>query len=248
MVCLAVLAAVGGSSQATALSVSGGNPSSSLFCSRLANRAEAAQNRFTSLNSKVSSAWQSQDTRLKNLAGDVDDEVKAARDRIDDQRKLNFAKLEDKATTDGQKQAVSTYETAILSAVDTRRAIVDAARDTFRVAVADAIKSRRTNLSNQVHGLQDAISVAYSTAQTSCSGGVDPSTVRSTLIDSLKSSRQTYAELRKDDSNIRTVIAGIAKSRNITIKSANQDFLTSVKKAVETLKAAFGDEANKLQA
>lgn len=124
--------------------------------------------------------------------------------------------------------------------------MVDAARDSFRVSLADTVKSRRTNLSNQASGLQSAVSVAFTTAQSGCDSGVDPATVRSTLLDSLRTSRQTFANLRKSDTDIKDEIAALAKTRNQTIKAADETFLNSVKQAVTTLKTAFGEASDSI--
>jgi len=240
MLVLVLLTATSAVDSATALGVRSGGTTD--FCSTLNVRADAAQNRFKKLRRQVSSAWDSQDTRWAGLNKQFSEQVQAARDKIDDQRQLNFAKLEDRADTDAQRSAVSTYESVVTGAANTRRSAVDAARATYRDAAEAAIKARRANLSNQASGLSSAVSVAYATAEASCQGGVDMTTVRTTLLESLKTSRQTFAEQRDNDDAIRDQLASYVKTRNATIKAADKAFVQTVQDAATDLKAAFGSD------
>lgn len=242
---LAVLTALSTVGSATALSTQQ-TTTGAAFCKTLAAKADAAEDRFDGLRTKVTKVWSQQDTVAKQLVNDTDKKVAEARQDVDDQRRLNFAKLEDKATTETQKGAVKAYETAITTAATTRRAVVDTARQTFRSAVAAMVNSRRDALSDQASGLRSAVAVAYTTAQTSCDGGVAPATVRSTLLDSLKTSRETFADQRQSDTKVRGQIGALAKTRDAVIKTADETFVSAAKTAGQTLEQTLGDKAGQI--
>ena len=63
LLALGVLTAASVPARATALDNTTRDSSASAFCTSLSNRANAAQKRFNKLQTKVKSAWESQDTR-----------------------------------------------------------------------------------------------------------------------------------------------------------------------------------------
>jgi hypothetical protein len=215
----------------------------SSVCSNLQSRASAAQSRYKQLKGKVTDSWKTQDTKLKTVAQKEDTSVQNLRQTIDDQQKLNFAKLEDHAVTDQEKQAVAAYEKAITTAQTVRRVAVDAARSTFRTGIAQLIENRRNDATNQANGLSAAIDVAYATAQTSCDGGVSTATIRASLIASLQSAHQQFVDARKNDTAIGAQVKTLAATRNQAIRVANQAFTQSVKAAISQLHQAFHDNS-----
>lgn len=238
---LAMVVTAQGATVTAASNNSNDNANGTHFCSGLDTKYAAVQKRYSGLKGKVSTAWTAQDKKLQNLRSQRDAKITAIRKQSDEERRLNFAKLEDKATTEQQKQAVQTYETAITQAAETRRTAVDGAQASFRQEVKDAVAARRDTLTTQMTAYGTAMQIAYSTAQSSCDNGVEPASVRTTLLASLKVSHEAFVQQRQSDNDIKTQIATLAHARNITIKNANKAYVATAQAATKALKAAFGN-------
>lgn len=214
------------------------------FCTNLQTKATSITNHLSSLKSKISTTWQNQDTRLAALASTVDQKIATDRGAADAKRQVAFAKLEAKATTDGQKTAVTTYENSVMQAVATRRAAFDAARTAFRTGVKNAILTRRSTLSDQADTFATTVNAALTAAESSCTDGtVSATAIRQTLVSSLRNARQTFVSNRQGDNKVGIAVRQLAVTRNAAFKAADQTFHASLKTAAAALKAAFGSDA-----
>lgn len=214
------------------------------FCNNLSTTTNGITTKISDLQGKVSQAWSTQDQKLASDAQSVDQKVAAARQKADSERSADFTKLEAKATTGTQKQAVQDYETAVNNAVATRRAAYDAARQTFRDGVKSAVDSRRSTVSGQASTFEDSVNSAIATAQASCSS--DPgagAAARTAFVSSLKTARQTFNGSRKDDTKIGQQVSQLAATRNAAFKAADQAFQNSLKTARQALVQAFGKKS-----
>lgn len=210
------------------------------FCTNLSTDISNINSRMTSLESKVSQAWTQQDQKLMAEAQTVDQKVAADRQAADTQRQADFTKLEAKATTGSEQQAVQTYETTVNNAVSTRRAAYDAARQTFRSGLAADVTSRHSTVTDQSDTFQVSVNAAISTAQASCAS--DPSggaAARTAFVASLKSAREAFEGDRSGDQKVKQQAQQLAATRDATFRSADQAFKASMQTARQTLDKAF---------
>ena len=216
-------------------------PKTSPFCTNLSSEAGTITAKLGDLSGKVSAAWSQQDQKQTTQWQQVDKKVTADRQQADTKRKSNLTTLTTKATTDSQKQAIQTYETAVQNAVSVRRGAYDTARQTFRSSVQSAISGRRATVTIQLSTLQASVNAAISTAQSSCAS--DPNggpTIRAALQTSLKSARETFRSDRKADEMVGTQVKQLAAKRDASFKATDQVFQTSLSTARQALKQAFG--------
>lgn len=213
------------------------------LCNGLTNQANVTNGRITALNGKVSQAWSQQDQKLAAQFQKVDQKVADARKKADAARDKDFSKLEAKAKTTDQKQAVQTYEAAVHDAVNTRRAAYDAARQAFRTGVQNAIISRRDTITAQLTTFQDSVSSAFSTAEASCSGtSPDGRAIQQTLRANLRSARTTFQNDRKSDGTVGSQVKQLVATRQAAFKAADKVFQDSLAAARQTLQQAFGGD------
>jgi len=106
-------------------------PKTSPVCTNLTTSTAKITTNLDTLQAKVTQAQTSQDQKQTVDWQQVDQKVSAARSTADTARINDFTKLEAKATTAAQKQAVTAYELAVHNAVTTRRAAADTAPPNF---------------------------------------------------------------------------------------------------------------------
>ncbi len=208
-------------------------------CDNLNDRATAIQAKYATLKDRVAGVWAVQDKKSQGFISNEDSQVRASRQKADDQRQLNFAKLEDRPSTAAGARAVATYVRVITGAANTRRAAVSAARTAFRDELARSVSTRRALITDQANGLSGAVRVAYATAETSCQGGVGKHVVSSTLQASLQLAHRQFADARKGDSTVRAQVQSFAQARNQSIQVANTTFVLVTQRAALQLRTAF---------
>lgn len=208
-----------------------GNAGGTAFCTTLPTKIDAVVTKLAANKQKVQTAWSNQDTKLTEAASATNAKVADARTKAAAARQKEFAALEAKATTDEQKQAVKTYEAAVQQAVTKRQAAYDAARQAFRDGVKSAITTHRTIETSQVTAFLTSASQAANTAKTECADGSATAATRTTLLQSLKTARQTFVSQRKDDAKVSTQIKALITTRNAAFEQANADFKTALQDA-----------------
>lgn len=219
-------------------------PKTSDFCTKLASD----QGKYTSeLNGRVakaSDALQGRNEKWSTVWANVDSKVTEDRQKADTERQADFAKLQAKATTSSEQQAVQAYETAVNNAVSTRRAAYDSAREAFRNGVETIVSGRQSTIAGQLNSFETAVNTAFQNAQASCaSNPSDGPAIRATLMAALKSARENYTSDRKGDATVGSQIQQLIATRDAAFKAANQTFQNSMTAAAQTLKAAFGGKS-----
>jgi hypothetical protein len=211
------------------------------FCTELSTKSQTITNSMNTVSGKLQAAWAKQTQDLTNDFQKADQDIAADRAKADTERQTDFTKLMAKATTSSEKQAVGVYETAVLQAVNTRRTAYDNARSNYRTNVEGAISGRQTTVKGQLTVFESSVSSALSNAQSSCASTPnDGTSIRTTLVGSLKSARETFQSDRKSDSTVGTQIKQYVTTRNDAFATANSIFQTSIQNAAKTLQQAFG--------
>ena len=96
------------------------------------------------------------------------------RKKQDERRNEYYKKLEERAKTEEQKEAVLKFESQIEAAVKTRRAAVDAAIAAFQKGMDDAIAQKTDSAEAAAAAFQSAVQAAFSQGQSDCESGIDP--------------------------------------------------------------------------
>ena len=173
----------------------------------------------------------------------ADNTMKQDRAKGVQNRQVIYARLNSKAITDAQKQAVATFQTTLEAAVTAREAAVDAARTTYRQSFDQLVSQHQTTADTTLTTFQTAVQAAIAQASGQCAGGVAPATVRDTFQAAMQAARSARQTGTGKTDSIATQLQQLAQTRNAAIQSALQTYQTAMQAAVGTLKVAFGQSA-----
>ncbi len=216
------------------------------FCKNTDSIGTKIDAQISASNAKLIDARTKRDQDMSTHRSKWIDTVTADRAKWDSQRSEQFSKLEVKAATDTEKTAIQTYETAIKSAVATRRSAHDANREVFFNGVDSLLSTSRQVIDGQVSALRTSVASSISTAKASCAAGTASASVRQVFVASIKSAREAFKTSRQSDTKIEAQIDTLNTSRIASNKTADQTFQNSADSARTVLKTAFGKDASKV--
>jgi len=176
-------------------------------------------NRLTEIASRQAEVDQKAATFRTNIAAKFD-------------KKVSELKQQSGLTTD-QLTAIDTYATNMKSAEATREAAVDAARSTYRTALAETISAHQQSLLGAATAFEAASTAAFATAQADCS-----TAAMTTLKETIKTARETLTSVR-ESSKVGQTVKQLADTRNAAIKAADEAFAKSAADYTAILKAVF---------
>ena len=210
------------------------------FSANLPKRASQVTTTLTKPGDKVAGHRAEQAKKRPENRTKTDQESATKRAGWDADRLANFTKLEAKATTDAQKAAVATYETAIRAAVTARRNANEQARATFRTGVDSLLDTHDVMLTSQTTTYTFAVSAALDTAKASClATPKEGVTIHNTLEASLKAARDSFKTARQGNDKVSTQVKQLADARNNSFKANNATFDAASKAARDALKAVL---------
>ncbi len=192
-------------------------------------------NKFKSGKDQQLTKWENDWTKWSNDQG-------SNFARIDAIRTNNFTKLESKATTDAERQAIVDFKTAIEAAVAARRSVVNTAIQTFRDGVKTALTGRAEIVEKAMNDRLTAFEAAVTKAKSDCASNIAPKTVRTAFVSSLKKAQDAFKAAKKADENLKSKIETLRKARNTAVSATDKSLKTSVTKAQTDLKKVFTDK------
>ncbi len=214
------------------------------FCTRLSDYSSRVTTQINENKDKLAS---NRDDRSKTL----DDRQQQQNQKLQDLRNIDsakrqsaFSQLEAMAKTDAQKQAVTQFENSVNAAIHARWAAVDAAIQAYQTGVKNIISQRDATAQTTEQNFENAVQAAINNAESQCSGGTAPATVRDTLNAALKAARAQFQTARKDVDKAGPQISALAQTRNAAVKKAMSDFQTALDQARIALKAAFAKSSS----
>lgn len=212
------------------------------FCTLLTSHVGSVMSKMGDMGAKLDERRLERDARLASRETERQQKVTDLRAKADSRRAELLAKLEDKATTDAQRQALSAFQSAVNAAVTARRAAIDAANEAFRTGLHAAIADRKAKADAAVKAFKTAITAALNKAKADCAAGVDAATVRANLrtatqaaLEKLKSDRQAIDKLGD-------TVKGLVDARRAAHDKAMADFKAAMEKARADLKAAMPEK------
>jgi len=204
---------------------------------------------FLSVSAKIGQQVASYTNKLKDKRDEIATKLKErqtervankteVRAKWDANRADHFAKLQELAQTDAQKQVILKFKQTVSAAIAAHRAAIDAANRTFEDAVKQANLSRKTSLDSAVTTFKNAVKAVYEKAQADCAAGTDTKTVRTNLKTALQSARDTLNASRQSIEAAKSM-QSLIDAHKAAIKKANDDFKAAVAKALADFKTAM---------
>lgn len=212
------------------------------FCTQLSTISSNIEQRLADRDSKLEAKRAEIQSRIEERRSERDARLVAMRTKWDANRAKHFAKLEERAQTDEQKQAVVAFTGAVNAAIAARRATVDTAIQNFRDGVGGLITSRKTSVDAAITTFKNSVQLALEKAQSDCASGVSPITVRKNLLADLKAAQEKFVSDKQDIEKMEDPTESLIAARKEAIEKAIDDFKATVEQARVDLKAAFPQE------
>jgi len=169
------------------------------------------------------------------------DERNANRKQENDKRwEEYFAKMEAKAQTDAQKQAVLNFKKAVLAAIQAKRTAIETANGIFKATVQQVINERKSSVDTLAAQFRTEVQAAIQKAKNDCSTGSDPVQVRETLRVAIKAARDKFQSGRQEIEKIQGKLEVARNAHQTAVKNAQTSFKTALETAKNIFKAAIG--------
>lgn len=208
------------------------------FCTALGNNYDKMKQKIEQIESKIRTRKTERAQKWEEKSADITAKLTEARKNADAKFTEKMNALKEKALTDEQKTAIEAFIKTEQAAVSKRRAAVDAARKTFQSGVSQAINSNQAEAEKIAATFRTSVANAFEKAQSSCSTGTDPQTVRTTLRAELKAAKDKLSSDRKALGTSDQVKA-LVETRKAAMEKARTEFRATMDKALADLKAAF---------
>lgn len=209
--------------------------------------------RLSEISSKIDQRIANRDAKLEEKRARIADiiktrqtkrDVKIAEKRAkwDANRAEHFAKLEEKAGNDEQKQAALDFKEAMSEAISIRRAAINQAIQDFRQGTKEAIASRKASADSAVLALRTSIKSAFEKAESDCDTGIEARTVRENLRADLKTAKEQFTIAKQGIDKLGVQKEILIDQKKEAINKAIDDFKTAVETAKADFKAASAQE------
>ncbi len=219
-----------------------GKGNESFFCKRLPEIKTKMEQKMAEAEAKIQERQEKRISFIENKRNERNNIIQKHRARWDANRQEHYAKLEERAKNETQKQAVVEFQRAVERAVNTRRTAIDTANSEFQAIVDRAIADRKIAIERARRTFKDAVSGAFEKAELECAMGIDPKTVRQNLHANLKTAQEKFKSDLETIGKIGEIVKSAAETRKQAIERAIQDFKTAIEEAKENLKSAFAEK------
>ncbi len=209
------------------------------LCSRLGNYISKMETRIIDRESKILSERGERQNKWSDRLSSWDEKREAQRNRAESRMTDFLLKLEARATTDAQKQAVIDFKTAIQAAIGVRKTAIDAAILAFRTGAQTLLLERKTSTESAVLAYKTAQKAAFDKAKSNCGSGTDPRTIQETLKADLKAAQDKFQTDRQAIEKIADKIKVLNETKKAAMEKAHQDFKAALEKTKVDLKAVF---------
>jgi len=184
-----------------------------------------------------------QDATRQQIRTKLDTGVSDIRDQWDSAKGSYYAKLQSRAVTDGQKEAVKKFIAVVDSAVTKRRSDIDQARKSYRDNIDRLMHDRRTNADTGLIVFNDSIKTIVTDIHDKCLKNPDDLLLlKDQLQGQLRIIQKTYQiDIKGDD--LTKTLSDLADERQNAIKKIDNNFKATEEAARLKLREVLGEGA-----
>ncbi|MFA5991306.1 MAG: hypothetical protein WC794_03610 [Candidatus Doudnabacteria bacterium] len=209
------------------------------FCTNLTAYSSQLTAKLTGGGADLKNKQEKNQLTLQERQTTREQKLTQTRDTENADRQVIYTKLMAKATTEAQKQAVIQFQATVEAAVATRRTEVDAVRKAYWDGMASAMGGRQNSVDAARMQFTNTINTAVAAAQSACTAGTDPITVRTQFNATVKAARGQFATDRKAIDKYGPQVKALVQTRNAAVKKAFDSFHTTMEQARTALKSAL---------
>jgi len=210
----------------------------SFICDNLENWAVKIDQTLTERETKIQEKQTERLEKLNEKRENRDTKLEQYREKWEMNWEEHFGKLEEKASTSEQQQALVEFKEAIEDARASRQAAVDKVISEFRTGLDKLIADRKTAIETAKTNYINAYNAAIEKAKNSCTQGADASTIKEALKAELKAAKEKFNSDRQAIEKMD--VKKLVEVRQEAFKEALDYFKKAMQAAREALRAVFG--------
>lgn len=215
-------------------------PISIKFCERLNEIILRIDKRFIDESIKLQKKYREE--RLNNLEkrrSMRNNHRLENRNLRNDNRQEHYRKLEERALSDTQKQAVITFKATIEKAISARKFIIDETIETFEKDIDAVIALRNIAIDSAINDFKNTKITAINKAKTDCLAGIDSKIVRETFQTEMNKAQNKFKNDQQEIEELKNLLYSINIERKKKIERAIINFKAVVEKERIGLEKAF---------
>ncbi len=206
------------------------------FCNGISKISSDTGQRFGNRNTKLEQKREQIRERIEERRQERDQRYEEKKAKWDANRAEHFAKLDEKAGTDEQKEVITEFQQAVTAAIRIRRDAVNTAIEEFRQGVEDAKIARKGSIDEAIIAFRASSEAAIEEAKIDCEkDDPDSKEIQQTLRNKLKATKQEYISARQGAEKIDIDMEALITAKREAIEEAQDAF----KQALEDAKVAF---------
>ncbi len=209
------------------------------FCANI-DKAMQLEKKLVENQAKIEQKRQEQQQKIAERWVNRNSKQEETRNKWDENRNDFFLALEEKATTDAQKQATLAFRQSVKVAITAHRAAIDSAIEAFRKSVEESVASKKNSTIGLVNTFKNEVQAAIAKAETDCAlSNSDPVAIRAIFQTSMKAAKDKFLSGKKEVEGINNSMQALINARKQAIEKATADFKAAMEQARIALKAAF---------
>ena len=214
-------------------------PAGRNFCVRIDEVVSRIDQQITKRTTKLQTRRQEGINKLTERRNARNERALENQVKRDENRAEHYAKLEARAVTDAQREAVTAFRATVESAIIARKAAIDSATQSFRQSLNQVIIARQSAIDAAVNTFQSSRATAVNQARADCAAGIDARTVRETFHTNIRTAQAQFNNERQGIEMRKDLIEPIQGTQRQAIEKAIADFRATMEKARTDLQASF---------
>jgi hypothetical protein len=210
------------------------------ICAAVNNLSDKIGQKMIDSGAKFEKKKADNNNALAERQGKRDSQLAANRANWNEKSDKQFVKLERRASSTAEKDAVTAFKTAMKTAIATRQAAVDKAVADYRAGLKDKMSARQVALDTAIVTYKAAQQTAFDKAKADCAANVDQKTANNTLKAALKAAQDKFKTDRQAIEKLGPNVEALTAAKKVAIDKAVSDFKVAAEKARIALKTAFG--------
>ena len=213
------------------------------FCNRISKISSDTGKGFGNNSVKLEQKRERIRERVEERREERDQRYEEKKAKWDANRAEHFAKLNEMAGTDEQKEVTTEFQEAVVEAIRARRDAVYAAIQEFRQGLDDAKIARKGSTDQAIIDFQASSEAAIQNAQAACEqDNPDSKEIQQTLRNELKAAKQEYISARQEVEKIDIDMEVLITAKREAIEKAQDDFKQVLEQAKDNFKADFPED------
>ena len=209
------------------------------FCARIDEIASRIDRQVTNRTTKLQTRQQEGINKLTERRNARNEREIENRVKREGNRSEHYTKLEARATTDAQREAVTAFRAAVETAITARKTAVNAATQSFRQSMDQLIAVRQTAINTAINAFQSSQTAAINQARADCAAGIDARTAHKTFRANIRVAQEQFNNERQAIEARKDLIEPIRASKRQAIEDVTINFKVAMEKARTDLQTAF---------